>query len=169
MKILVTGGSGLVGSAIQKIDENYSYKFIYLSRNDGDLKNYEDTKKIFELHNPDFVIHLAANVGGLYKNMLEKEDMLIDNLKININVLKCCHVFNVKKCISILSTCIFPDNIEYPIDETKLHNGPPHSSNYAYAYSKRILDIQSQIYREQYNKDFCCLIPTNIYLSLIHI
>lgn len=163
MKVLVTGGTGLVGRAIEKIEKNDKYIFIYLSSKDGDLRNYSETKRLFELHNPDYVIHLAANVGGLYKNIKFKEDMLLDNLNINMNVLKCCHIFNIKKCISILSTCIFPDNIEYPINETKLHNGPPHSSNYAYAYSKRILDVQSQVYREQFNKDFICLIPTNIY------
>ena len=89
--------------------------------------------------------------------------MLEKNISINSNVLKCCHIFNVKKCISCLSTCIFPDNITYPINETMLHNGPPHNSNNTYAYAKRILEIHSKAYQEQYNRDFICIIPTNIY------
>ena len=89
--------------------------------------------------------------------------MLEKNLKINLNVLKCCHKFNVKKVVSCLSTCIFPDKIKYPIKEDELHNGPPHISNDAYSYAKRLLDIQSKAYREQYNCNYICIIPCNIY------
>ena len=65
--------------------------------------------------------------------------------------------------ISCLSTCIFPDDISYPIDEQNLHKGPPHKSNNAYSYAKRMLEVQSKIYNEQYNTNFICIIPTNIY------
>ena len=71
--------------------------------------------------------------------------------------------FKVKKLVSCLSTCIFPDNIKYPINETQLHNGPPHHSNNGYAYAKRMLEIHSTAYNEQYNDKFICVIPTNIY------
>jgi GDP-L-fucose synthase len=92
-----------------------------------------------------------------------KSDMLNDNLIMNYNVLKCCHDLKVKKVVSCLSTCIFPDKTTYPINEDMLHDGAPHSSNDAYAYSKRMLDIQSKAYREQFNDNFICIIPTNIY------
>ena len=82
---------------------------------------------------------------------------------INHNVLKCSHIYNVKKVVSCLSTCIFPDKTTYPINEDMLHDGPPHKSNDAYAYAKRLLEIQSKSYQEQYNKNFICVIPTNIY------
>ena len=164
-KILVTGGTGLVGKAIEKyknyIDTGYEYQFI--SSKDCDLINYQKTKDFFEKNRPDYVIHLAAMVGGLYKNMNYKVEMLEKNLLINQNVLKCCHEFNVKKVVSCLSTCIFPDKTKYPINEEMLHNGPPHDSSYCYAYAKRILEIQSKAYREQYGKNFITVIPTNIY------
>jgi len=89
--------------------------------------------------------------------------MLEKNVSINTNVLKACHLSGVKKVVSCLSTCIFPDKTTYPINETMLHNGPPHQSNDAYAYAKRLLEIQSKAYQEQYDKDFICVIPTNIY------
>ena len=92
-----------------------------------------------------------------------KVDMLEKNLLINYNVLKCSHLLNVKKVVSCLSTCIFPDKTTYPINEGMLHNGPPHKSNDAYAYAKRILEIQSKAYQEQYGDNFICVIPTNIY------
>jgi len=161
--ILVTGGSGLVGSAIKTISSNYDYKFIFLSSKDCDLTSYSNTLYIFSTFNPDYVIHLAACVGGLFKNMTYKVDMYEKNMLINMNVLKVCHEIKVKKLVSCLSTCIFPDKTSYPINELKLHDGPPHSSNDAYAYAKRMLDVQSRAYREQYSDNFICVIPTNIY------
>ena len=92
-----------------------------------------------------------------------KVDMLEKNLLINYNVLKCCHDFKVEKVISCLSTCIFPDKTYYPINEDMLHDGPPHNSNDAYAYAKRMLEIHSKAYQEQYGDNFICVIPTNIY------
>ena len=92
-----------------------------------------------------------------------KVSMFEDNLIINYNVLKCSHIFKVKKVVSCLSTCIFPDKTTYPINEKMLHDGPPHFSNDAYAYAKRMLEIHSKAYQKQYNDNFICVIPTNIY------
>lgn len=164
MKILVTGGTGLVGSAIKRIKNNYPlYKFIFLSSKDCDLTDMVKTQLYFKYTKPDFVIHLAACVGGLFKNMNNKVGMLEQNLLINYNVIKNCHDYKVKKVVCCLSTCIFPDKTSYPINESMLHSGPPHHSNDAYAYSKRILEIQCKAYQEQFGSNFICVIPTNIY------
>lgn len=164
MKILITGGTGLVGSAINSISKNFpQYTFIFASSKQCDLSNWEQTIQYFKEINPDYVIHLAAMVGGLFKNMKSKVSMLESNLAINSNVLKAAHQVNVKKLIGCLSTCIFPDKTTYPINETMLHDGPPHFSNDAYAYAKRLLEIQCRAYREQYGNNFVCVIPTNIY------
>ncbi len=162
-KVLVTGGSGLVGSAINKIARNYEYDFLFINSNDCDLTDYISTISLFETFKPDYVIHLAARVGGLFKNMNEKVEMYEVNSLININVLRACHKLNVKKCISCLSTCIFPNKTNYPINETMLHDGPPHDSNDCYAYAKRMLEVQSRAYNQQYGDNFVCIIPTNIY------
>lgn len=162
-KILVTGGSGLVGRAIESIKEEYPFEFIFATSKMCDLTNMNETREFFEKIKPNMVIHLAANVGGLYKNMNQKMDMLEKNMLMNFHVLKCCYLFNVEKVVSCLSTCVFPDKTTYPINESMLHDGPPHFSNDAYAYSKRMLDIFSQMYREQYKRNFICVIPTNIY------
>lgn len=172
MKILVTGGSGLVGNAIKSItDSNYNYnknhtvidEFVYINSYQCNLTDLRQTQQLFEREQPDCVIHLAAYVGGLFKNMNYKVDMYEKNILINHNVLKCCHDYNVRKVVSCLSTCIFPDKTTYPINEQMLHNGPPHSSNDAYAYAKRMLEVQSTAYQEQYGDNFICVIPTNIY------
>ncbi len=164
MKVIITGGSGLVGSAIKSISNLYpNFEFVFLSSKLCDLTNWEQTEKYFNLVKPDYVIHLAANVGGLFKNMKYKVDMLESNLTINSNVLKASHNINVKKLVACLSTCIFPDKTTYPINESMLHLGPPHFSNDAYAYAKRILEVQCKAYQEQYGDNFVCVIPTNIY------
>lgn len=162
--ILVTGGSGLVGNAIREISMNYSeYEFIYLNSKILDLRNEKDTIQYFNKVNPTYVIHLAANVGGLFKNMRYKVEMFEDNMRINMNVLKASHLSKVKKVVSCLSTCIFPDQTTYPIDENMLHNGPPHWSNDSYAYSKRMLEVLSKSYQEEYGDNFICVIPCNVY------
>jgi len=163
--ILVTGGSGLVGSAIKQVftSKNAEYNMIYLSSAECDLTSYENTTKVFNTYQPHYVIHLAACVGGLFKNMNQKVDMFERNLMINYNVVKCSHEHKVEKLIACLSTCIFPDKTTYPINEDMLHNGPPHDSNDAYAYAKRMLEVHCQTYREQYGDNFICVIPTNIY------
>ena len=163
--IVVTGGSGLVGNAIQSIKHLYpQYTFKFLSSKEYDLCKMDQTIQMFNDYKPHYVIHLAACVGGLFKNMNNKVDMLEKNLQINYNVVKCAHDFKVEKLIACLSTCIFPDTVSaYPITENMLHEGPPHNSNDAYAYAKRILEIHCKAYRENYGDNFTCIIPTNIY------
>lgn len=124
-KVLVTGGSGLVGKAIEReVESNKpafdNVKFIFLSRKDGDLTIYKEAESIFLAQKPDYVIHLAAKVGGLYANMSENEKFYEINKKINENVLKLAWKFEVRKCFSCLSTCIFPAKIDYPLTESKV-------------------------------------------------
>lgn len=113
--------------------------------------------------------------------MKYKLTFLRDNLLINDNVLHCAYEAKVTKLISCLSTCVFPDKITYPIDETMVHNGPPHESNFGYAHGKRLVDVQNQCarlrcsstpvhsctmhsaYNDQYGCQFTSIIPTNIF------
>merc|ERR1712157_442394 len=81
----------------------------------------------------------------------------------NAAVLRACHAADVNRVISCLSTCIFPDKIKYPIAEDALHQGPPHESNEGYAYAKRMLAVQSTTYQKQFNREYMCVIPTNVY------
>lgn len=160
MKILVTGGTGLLGCAIKEV--NIYHDIYYASSKDADLTNYTDTFNLFDNKKPDVIIHLAANVGGLFKNMNNKVEMLEKNLMINYNVLNAANKVGIQRIISCLSTCIFPDKVEYPINESALHMGPPHDSNDAYAYAKRMLEVHSKAYRDA-GRDYICVIPTNIY------
>lgn len=85
-----------------------------------------------------------------------------DNMAINDSVLWCAHEFKVRKCLSALSTCIFPDQTTYPIVESVLHGGPPHFSNEGYAYAKRMIDVQNRLYHSQFGDHFTSFIPTNV-------
>ena len=156
--ILVTGGNGLVGNALKKT-KNGEYYFMFVESSVCDLRDYNQTKWYFENLKPDIVIHLAACVGGLE----EKVKMFEENIIINTNVIKASHEAGVKTLIACLSTCIFPDNAVYPINESMLHDGLPHPSNEGYAYAKRLMDTHCKMYREQFGVNYFCIIPTNIY------
>ncbi|XP_058235988.1 GDP-L-fucose synthase-like isoform X2 [Hemibagrus wyckioides] len=123
MRVLVTGGSGLVGKAIERVVKQEGgaregEEWIFLSSKDADLTNPAETRAIFKKHQPTHVIHLAAVVGGLFMHLRQNLDFLRKNLAINDNVLQTAHEFDVVKVVSCLSTCIFPDKTTYPIDET---------------------------------------------------
>ncbi|KNC81701.1 GDP-L-fucose synthase [Sphaeroforma arctica JP610] len=171
--VLVTGGTGLVGSAIRKVletapvDSEFGKKagetWIYVRSKDADLTDYESTKAMFEKYKPTQVIHLAAMVGGLFKNLKYNAEFYTKNQAMNDNIIRCSKEVDVQKLISCLSTCIFPDKTTYPIDETMVHNGPPHHSNEGYAYAKRMVEVQTRLYAEQYGCNFTTVIPTNIF------
>jgi len=111
----------------------------------------------------DGVIHCAAKVGGVGGNMNYKGEFFYDNIMMNTNVIEGARLSKVKNLVSFLSTCVFPDQVDYPLTEKKIHLGPPHFSNDAYAYAKRMADIQIRSYREQYGLNYKTVIPSNIY------
>lgn len=156
MSTLVTGGTGLVGSHFNK-------DFIKVSSKDYDLISNSQTTDLFEKVKPDRVIHTAARVGGLGSNMTYKADYFYENISINTNVIEQSRKNNVKRLACFLTTCIFPSVVKYPIRPEYLHDGPPHESNFGYAYAKRMSEVQIRTINEQYSKEYFCVIPTNIY------
>uniref|UniRef100_A0A671UWY8 GDP-L-fucose synthase n=1 Tax=Sparus aurata TaxID=8175 RepID=A0A671UWY8_SPAAU len=167
VRVLVTGGSGLLGKAIEHVVMNEGLKregeeWIFLSSKDADLVDLKQTRDVFEKYRPTHVIHLAAKVGGLFQHMKENLHFLRDNLRINDNLLQTAHEMDVVKVVSCLSSCIFPDKTTYPIDETMIHNGPPHDSNFGYSYAKRMIDVQNRGYFQQHGRHYTAAIPTNV-------
>ncbi|XDA79382.1 hypothetical protein R6Z07F_009403 [Ovis aries] len=166
-RILVTGGSGLVGRAIQKVVEDGARlpgeDWVFVSSKDADLTDAAQTRALFQQVQPTHVIHLAAMVGGLFRNIKYNLDFWRKNIHINDNVLHSAFEVGVRKVVSCLSTCIFPDKTTYPIDETMIHNGPPHSSNFGYSYAKRMIDVQNRAYFQQHGCTFTAVIPTNVF------
>lgn len=165
--VLVTGGAGLVGSGIRRALEGDAEaekeEWIYLSSKDGDLVDRKAAEAIFERYKPTHVIHLAAKVGGLFHNMRKKVEFYRENMLMNDNIMECCRIHGVKKLVSYMSTCIFPDKVTYPIDESMVHLGPPHFSNLGYSVAKRMVDCMNHCYHEEYGCQFTSIIPTNVY------
>ena len=157
-KILVTGGSGLVGRCFT------GSRFIKTdSRESLNLLDKNETSSFLNDLKPEGVIHCAAKVGGVKGNMDYPAEFTYQNLMMNTNVIEEARLAGVKKLISFASTCVFPDAVEYPLSPDKIHLGPPHNSNYGYAYAKRMADIQIQSYRQQYGLNYFSVIPCNIY------
>ena len=154
-KVLVTGGYGMVGSAMESQ--------IKLSRETCDLTNPKQTEKLFQLIKPDGVIHCAGKVGGIGGNSNYKGEYFYDNLMINTNVIEASRRAGVKNLVAFLSTCVFPDKVKYPLTVDQIQLGEPHESNYPYAYAKRMADVQIRAYREQYGINYTSIIPSNIY------
>lgn len=166
--ILVTGGSGLIGRAVQKVVADGSPRetkesWIFLSSKEVDLIDRAATFDYFRRQKPTHVLHLAALVGGLFRNLSFNLDFFRDNMTINDNVLAAAHDVGVTKVVSCLSTCIFPDKTAYPIDETMVHDGPPHDSNFGYAYAKRMIDVLNRGYKLQHGRNYTSVIPTNVF------
>ena len=154
-KVLITGGYGMVGSAMESQ--------IKLSRETCDLTNPKQTNKLFQLIKPDGVIHCAGKVGGIGGNSNYKGEYFYDNLMINTNVIESARKAGVKNLVAFLSTCVFPDKVKYPLTVDQIQLGEPHESNYPYAYAKRMADVQIRAYREQYGINYTSIIPSNIY------
>lgn len=155
MKKIITGGSGLIGSSFRE--------GIKVSTKDFNLMSKESTLKWFSIHNPEVVVHTAARVGGIGANMNFPAEFFHENMTMNMNVIDSCKELRIRKLVCFLSTCIFPDKVEYPLTEDKIHLGPPHDSNSAYAYAKRMSEVQIQAYNKQYGTKYFSVIPCNVY------
>jgi GDP-L-fucose synthase len=154
MKKLITGGKGLIGSAFKEGDKIGS---------SVDLREFKYANTYIKSTQPDVVIHTAAKVGGIGSNIKYPADFYDDNIMMNFNIIRACYQNNVKKLVCFLSTCIFPDKVEYPLDESKIDLGPPHNSNFAYAYAKRMAEVQIKAYNKQYSTKYFSVIPCNVY------
>jgi len=160
MKIVVTGGSGLVGSHLEKILP----EAIYLSSKDYNLTSENEIDRMYSELRPNCVIHLAARVGGIIDNIKHPAQYFTENVLMNTLLVEYAYRYNVERFIGILSTCIYPDKVEkYPLTEDMLHLGPPTLTNFSYGYAKRCLAVQIDSYNKEYGTKYNYLIPCNLY------
>lgn len=172
--ILITGGSGLLGNAAQLVFPVTASTFPSHSMLDLSDKPY--LKHCLETwYFPlsagdsgariDTVIHLAGMVGGVKANTDRVSDFYQTNMEINNNVISTCAELKISKLVCCLSTCIYPDEkyVTYPLTEEQLHNGPPHDSNFGYAYAKRMVEVQLRAIRQQHGLQYISVIPNNMY------
>ena len=158
-EILVTGGSGLVGSALRKICS----KAAYVNRQDADLTDLCQVRNLFKKLRPQKVIHLAAKVAGVKTNAAKNADMFTINAQINTNVLQVAQEFKIKKLVTTLSNCVFQENPPQPPTEAQIHLLMPYQGHLGYGYAKRMLDLQIHLLRQQYNCRFTSITPVTIF------
>ena len=165
MKVLVTGGTGLVGRHLQDIMPDARY----VSSKGYDLREYVHASDMIQVFRPDTIVHLAARVGGIQDNIDNPIGFYEDNMKINMNVVEAARRHGVKNLIGMLSTCIYPDTFPestespYPMAEDVLEAGPPAESNYGYGVAKRAMYSHIKLCREKLGFNYSCLIPCNLY------
>jgi len=162
--IVVTGGSGMVGTALrERLGEG-----VYLCSDDVDLRDGVATRETFgrlwKEETIETVVHLAGRVGGIKDNAEHPYDYFRDNVLINTNVIDVCVALKIGKLLALSSTCVYPKDADrYPLDETMVHDGMPEETNRSYGYAKRMMQVQIDAAREQFGLDAVVLYPSNLY------
>ena len=162
--IFVAGHRGLVGGAILRELKAGGYENIITRLHDQlDLRNPADVRRFFEEARPQRVVIAAAKVGGIKANNDYPVEFLLDNLKIQNNLIECSHEFGVKKLLFLGSSCIYPKFAPQPIPESALLTGALEPTNEAYAIAKIAGIKLCQAYAREYGSNFICAMPTNMY------
>ncbi len=163
-KILVTGGSGFLGShVVQKLRERGcdDSSLVIPRSSEVDLREKENAREVVK--GVDIVIHLAANVGGIGYNQQYPGSLFYDNLTMGVNLMEEARKANVQKFVAIGTVCAYPKHTPVPFKEEDLWNGYPEETNAPYGIAKKMLLVQAQAYRDQYNLNSIFLLPVNLY------
>ncbi|WP_293857070.1 GDP-L-fucose synthase [uncultured Alsobacter sp.] len=162
-KVFVAGHRGMVGSALVRRLAGEDCEIITATRLDLDLKNQAATFAFVKDVRPDAVIIAAAKVGGILANDTYPADFLYDNLAIEANLIKACHLSSVAKVLFLGSSCIYPKLAPQPLREDALLTGPLEPTNEWYAVAKIAGIKLCQAFRRQYGCDYVSAMPTNLY------
>jgi GDP-L-fucose synthase len=164
-KVLIVGANGLVGSSCKRILKNSIYvsELHTSTREDTDLFQLDDTKKLIELIEPDVLIIAAAKVGGIHANNTLRYEFIMENLKINMNLLEACAINNKIKIINLGSSCIYPLNATNPINEEEFMDGKLEPTNSPYAMAKLTSIEIGRALSYQFGHSIVNLMPTNLY------
>ena len=164
MKILVLGSNGMVGTSILNSFSNENkFKIIPSTRKDTNLFIFGETEKLINETKPDILINAAAKVGGIVANNEQRTQFLIENLRINTNILESCIPHKNIKIINLGNSCIYPLNADNPISEDEFMNGKLEPTNSPYAMAKLTAIELGNAMKEQYGHKVINLMPTNLY------
>ena len=163
-RILVCGAHGMVGSAIIRNLESKGYRNIIKGiRYFVDFTDQQETDNFFRQKRPEYVFVAAAKVGGIMANQSQKADFLVENLRIQTNIIDSAYRWNVKKLLFLGSSCIYPKFANQPITEDQLMTGPLEPTNDGYAIAKIVGIMMCNAYRQQHGLNSISLMPTNLY------
>ncbi|MCM8776616.1 MAG: NAD-dependent epimerase/dehydratase family protein, partial [Candidatus Omnitrophica bacterium] len=136
---------------------------VFLTRRDGDLREWSEVKRLFREYQPESVIHLAARVAGVKSNATKNADLYCENIQINTNVMDAAREYQVSRLVSVLSACAYPEVQGRAASEDDLHNGTHFKGNLGYGFSKRMLDLHTRLLWEQYGCRFSSITPVTVY------
>ncbi|MBR7094381.1 MAG: GDP-L-fucose synthase [Prevotella sp.] len=163
-KIYVAGHRGLVGSAIWKNLQKRGYhNLVGKTHAELDLTNADAVRKFFDEEKPDAVVLAAAFVGGIMANWLYRADFIMQNMKMQCNVISEAYAHGVKKLLFLGSTCIYPKSAQQPMSEDALLTSPLEYSNEPYAIAKIAGLKMCESYNLQYGTNYIAVMPTNLY------
>ncbi|MEM4270768.1 MAG: GDP-L-fucose synthase [Candidatus Pacearchaeota archaeon] len=160
-KVLVTGGTGFLGSHLVPKLERLGAKIFVPFSKDYDLRERKNCQKV--VSGMDLVIHLAAKVGGIGFNRKYPGEMFYDNIMMGIQLMEEARKAGVTKFVAIGTVCAYPKYTPVPFKEEDLWNGYPEETNAPYGLAKKMLLVQAQAYRKQYGFNAIYLIPVNLY------
>ena len=165
MKVLILGSNGLVGTSVKNVLERNPNieELICATRNDADLFNFGETKELIENSKPDIMINAAAKVGGIYANSSKRTEFILENLKINVNILEASIPFPDMYIINLGSSCIYPLEADNPIKEESVMSGRLEPTNSPYAMAKLTAIEIGDALSSQYGHKVLNLMPTNLY------
>ena len=165
-KWLIAGSSGMVGRGIVRIAKSQGItEIVEVTSKTCDLRNQQKTRDLLLDAKPDVVIDAAAKVGGILANSTEPVDFLLNNLQIQTNLFSACHEANVRKVVFLSSSCVYPKLAEQPIKESSLLTGSLEETNSSYAIAKIAGMRLIQAYRQQFNRNWISVMPTNLFGS----
>jgi GDP-L-fucose synthase len=163
-RILITGATGLVGTALIEELQNQGYAALFpLDRTQCDLINFIDTKNYFSHIKPDIVFHLAASVYGIGGNLQSPASIFLNNTLMNTHVIEASRLAGAKKIIAMGTIAAYPEPKIIPIKEEQIWDGAPHASEASYGHAKRAMLAQLMAYKQNYGLDFSYIISTNLY------
>lgn len=157
--LLITGGTGLLGSAIRKIQPDA----IFLSRADGDLRDRSVAERLLKEIRPVQIVHLAGLVGGVKVNAANNSRFFEDNALINTAVLSAARSLRIQRLVSLLSSCAFPLFPDRATTEDDLQASLPYDGNAGYGYAKRMLDIHTRLVAKEEGWKWTTLTPVTLY------
>ena len=163
-RVMVTGGSGFLGSYIVEKLRAQGCRDVFVVRSErDDLRDDSDTADVYRRISPDIVIHAAAHAGGIGLNQVKPADLFYDNAMMGINMIHHAAKYGVEKFVQIGTVCSYPKFAPTPFEEKSLWNGYPEETNAPYGIAKKALLVQGQAYRQQYGLNFIYLMPVNLY------
>ncbi|WP_314958150.1 GDP-L-fucose synthase [Prevotella pallens] len=163
-KIYIAGHKGLVGSAIWNNLKARGYtNLIGCSHHELDLTDQQAVENFFAKEKPDAVVLAAAFVGGIMANSLYRADFIMQNMKMQCNIISTAYKYKVKKLLFLGSTCIYPKNAPQPMKEDALLTSPLEYSNEEYAIAKIAGLKMCESYNLQYGTNYIAVMPTNLY------